>query len=118
MIIIDDPTPLTDALADTATTVLVLAGTIDGVAGAIHNFIETRPDMEPWRRWFLVTKLSALTPSQRSAWFGDENDRFVVLGGSVPKQLGPRGDIGELLRANRRPSVLRIRRVFAKGDEL
>ncbi len=116
---------LSRRLEDATSTVLVLSGA-DGdedpeaeVAEAIHDLLQARKDMEPWREWFLVKNLAILTSAEREEWFGGSNNgRFAVLGGGVPKLTGPQGVVAKLLRKDGKPSILRIRRVFAKGDQL
>jgi hypothetical protein len=115
---------LTTALGEKDTTLLVISGESDADAKAIHDVIQARTDMEPWRRWFLIKKFATITPAERKAWFGGSTDgKYAVIGGGdpangKPKRVGAKGNVSRLLRKNGKPSILRIRRVFAKGDQL
>ncbi len=118
MIIKQDTTEMQSALANVEWTVMLLSGDEASTAGKVHTFLEGL-GLEPWRKYFLITDLNALRQQDRDAWFGGANvDRYVVLGGSVPKRPACAGPITDLLRADQEPSSMKIRKAFAKGDQL
>ncbi|MCA8960222.1 MAG: hypothetical protein KDC38_06895 [Planctomycetes bacterium] len=123
MIIDTDPTALRDDLDDGRTTVLILAADsavalTETPSYAIHELLASRTDLEPWRRFFLIPDLAVLTPQESWDWFENETAQYIVLGGGVPKRAGPWGSVDDLLRRDGSPSILRIRRAFARGDQL
>lgn len=110
---ISDRAPLKTALEDIESTLLILR---PGLAEIHDEAIEAvRP--QPWRMTFLLERMTILTPAERAEWLPDGTD-FVVLGGEDPKIVGPQGTKEDLRLPDGTPSRLKIRGVFAKGDQL
>ncbi len=105
------------ALNDDDTTIFLLSGDKNSKAREVHDFIEEYV-WAPWDRWFLVTGLSILKPSEKQTWFDGANvERYAVLGGAKPKSIAQKGPITELLRAaDSKPAITKIERAFAAGD--
>lgn len=110
-----DRTELDAALGNDRFTLLIVAGD-SADANAIEALAEEKVT-QPWRFVFLVTDLALLTAAETSAWV-DDVDQYCVLGGDAPKAVAEFDTIDALQRTDGRPSILRIRRAFAKGDQL
>lgn len=116
MVVLTDSRDLLDtALADNDTTILILTGSEGSKAGEIHAFIDEYI-WEDWHRWFLVTKVSILTPTMRTKWVLNNMQRYVALGGTGTKRVGAKGSANKLLRPNNEPSMVDIEEAFANGD--
>ena len=94
-------------------TLLLLSGTARSQSKSIHDLAVLQAT-EPWRATVWIKSLDLLEGRELD-WL-PEKDRYAVL--SVTRE-GPvlvrSGPTSELMRGER-PSVLRLRRVFAQGD--
>lgn len=113
---------LDTALGNPRLTILLLSGTKESKAGKVHDTVAKlllAKKWEPWYRCFLVTDLGLLTSPEKTRWFGGaQTDQYAVVGGSrIPKRLGRKGPINELLYEGR-PDILEIEDAFGSGDEL
>ena len=119
MIIKASRTRLDQVINNKKNTVLLLSGSTNSKAGAVHT-AAVPIFKEPWRKCILLTDLSILTQPEKTRWFGGAKvDCYAVIGGSnIPKKVGQKGDIGELLRMNGQPARLVVKSTIAKGDTL
>ena len=118
MVITQDRSKLDEALTmngNSGWVVLVLSGADGSVAGEIHDYLLDK-GLEPWRKYFLITDLDVLHEAERYAWFGGAHtERYAVLKRTT-KEVAWTGPVSELLRVNGKPSILKIRRAFTKGE--
>lgn len=117
MILDGDRSALDAALGDDASTAMVLKGWGGADNGDLHDRAVDVTQEQPWRLTFLVRDGGLLTSAERSRWFSSGAE-YAVLGGEVPKKLGPKGPREDLLLASGAPSGLKIRSTFAEGDQL
>ena len=110
---------LDQALEDDRTTILLLSGGQDSKCEEVHAFVDGY-DWEPWRHYFLITDLLILMPAELDQWFDGPNpDQYAVIGGAtIPKPVARKGPVEHLLKADGGPSILKIRSVFAAGDQV
>ena len=115
MIVKEGRTRLDQALKNPKFTVLLLSGPKESKAGETHAAVAAR-QWEPWRKCFLVTDLSLLSNSEKTRWFGgDRIDRYALMSGkNQTKTVKKKGPIQDLLRANGKPSYLKIRLAYTK----
>jgi hypothetical protein len=110
-----DRTRLDKAMGDDTLTLLLLAGAESSDAGRIHDrAIEAVT--ESWRKPFLITDQTVLTPQERTRWFSDVDQRYAVVGGDA-RAVVERGASSDLLTQKGDPSVMAIRVAYAAGDE-
>ncbi len=101
-----------------ANIVLLLAGSGSSVAKKIHDRAEQQVTLE-WRKTFLITDLSILTPAERSRWVESgetycvvkvESGEVVIRGSTDDLQLKSNG------RPSGKPSGRKIKSAFRKGE--
>ncbi len=119
MIVTDDRTALDLALDDDDLTTLLIFGEEDSRAATLHQALEDGV-WEDWYRWFLITGEAELSDEEAEAWQVEDTEvEFVVLGGSVPKEVARTGLIDELLLPDSdEGDGLAIVEVFSDGDAL
>lgn len=118
MVIAQDRSKLDEAIdenGDPNWVVLLLSGAEGSKAGDIHDYMEDK-GLEAWRKYYLITDISVLMPSERTQWFGEINtEKYAVLKRKT-KEVAVSGPVSELLRANGKPNIIKIRRAFTKGE--
>jgi hypothetical protein len=92
---------------------LILRGALDSKADLVYQ--EAKGIFEPrLERALLICDASILKDAEESKWFGDEDDRYVVLK-QTDRTIVSSGDIAKLLKADGTPSPRKIARAMA-GD--
>lgn len=98
--------------------VLLLSGADGSIAEQIHDFLKEESkngNLEPWRKYYLITDLDVLEESERDAWFGGANtERYAVLQRET-KKVVLTGSVLDLLISNVEPDILKIREAFTEG---
>jgi len=95
-----------------ANIVLLISGAEDSPSRDIHDKAVDKIS-EPWRKTFLITDLSILTPAERTKWVGSDG-RYAVYRVNGPK-AGPRGNIADLQLNSGGPSIMKIKSAFRRG---
>jgi len=112
-LISQDRRPIDDALRDPTTTLLILSGGQDSDAKAVHDLAQVGIT-EPWRKTFLLLDLSVLSETEKEKWMNSEN-RYAVYKTSSDK-VAQQGPVSDFILSSGKPSILKIRSAFAKGD--
>ncbi len=107
-----------DAFLDDPTLTLLLLFADTPGQRALAAAADTISAIRPWHQAVVVSDLSMLT-SNETALLKAAADRYAVLGTGDDQTwvLADAGASQALLLASGKPSILRLRQAFAKGDQ-
>ncbi len=73
---------------------------------------------EPWRRVALIVSAAILTPKEKTGWRLTSAGHYVVLATPTDGSRKPvqKGQVSTLLGPSGSPSLLRLRKAFARAD--
>jgi hypothetical protein len=117
--------PLDTSLRRIKDTLLVLSGSAETSAPAIHDSAVANIT-EPWRKTFWITDLDVLSTEEledESIKLFARGGRYAVLGrctdaeGKQQRVVVLRGYHADLLDSGGAPDLVKIRRVFREGDK-
>jgi hypothetical protein len=112
-VISQDRRLLDEALRDPTKTLLILSGGQDSEAKSVHDLAQ-EGITEPWRKTFLLLDLSVLSETEKEKWVSSEN-RYAVYKTSSDT-VAQEGAVSDFILPSGKPSILKIRSAFAKGD--
>lgn len=113
MVVVGSRARLDQLLGNEDLTLLLLFGE-DATAAAVHRKAVDEVENE-WRKAVLIKDLTLPTAAETAAWSVADGN-YAVLG--TDRATPAVAEVAtELLRQDGEPSVLLIRRAFAKGDQ-
>lgn len=116
MTLVHDRAVLDEYLEDVDLTLLIVIGLPDTIAEEIHDCSEAGV-VEEWRVCLLMEDTWLLEDSELVEWELDDQ-RYVVLGvgDDDERVVAEKAENSALLRQDGKPSILRIRQAFTRGD--